>query len=308
MTSPHAYRLFGLTVHSALELPELQPALPADAPDLVIELGEVAMPDASDQAPQPIDGGSAIRVEGVARYAIRDGSRITVDPTAGAAARNVRLYLLGSAMGMLLHQRGILPLHANAVEVDGRAFAFMGASGAGKSTLAAWFHDRGFGIISDDVCAIRFDPSGHPMTGAGLPRLRLWREAIERSGRDPADFPRSYSGDETYDKYDVAVAPHLAGRQEIEVAAVYLMRVAAAPAISRLAGVATVEALFANTYRGAYVADSDQQRTHWQACVDLADRVPVFALDRVPGFARLDEEIDSILAHARHLAAARRVA
>ena len=73
---------------------------------------------------------------------------------------NIRLYLLGSAMGVLLHQRGLLPLHANAVEIDGKAFAFMGASGSGKSTLAAWFHDHGYRIIADDVCAVRFETEG----------------------------------------------------------------------------------------------------------------------------------------------------
>ena len=41
----------------------------------------------------------------------------------GASSRNVRVFLLGSAFGALLHQRGLLPLHANAVEVDGRAVA-----------------------------------------------------------------------------------------------------------------------------------------------------------------------------------------
>ena len=60
-------------------------------------------------------------------------------------------------MGAALHQRGILPLHANAVEIDHRAVAFMGASGAGKSTLAAWFHDQGYPILADDVCVIRAD-------------------------------------------------------------------------------------------------------------------------------------------------------
>ena len=84
-------------------------------------------------------------------------AEIVAEPRQGVPDSNVRLFLLGSAMGALLHQRGLLPLHTNAVEVGGRAFAFMGKSGAGKSTLAAWFHDRGFRIVADDVCVVGFD-------------------------------------------------------------------------------------------------------------------------------------------------------
>ena len=136
-------------------------------------------------------------------YAVLEGRRIIVDPADGADPRNVRLYLLGSAMGLLLHQRGVLPLHANAVEIDGQAFAFMGPSGAGKSTLAAWFHDQGLRVVADDVCAVHFDAQLRPWVSQGLPRLRLWKSALEATGRSDGHFQRSYAGDEQWDKFDV---------------------------------------------------------------------------------------------------------
>ena len=129
-----------------------------------------------------------LTIPDVARYRIEGGTEIVVDAHPSAPDRNIRLYLLGLAFGALLHQRGLLPLHANAVEVDGKAVAFMGESGAGKSTLAAWFHDRGHRIVADDVCVVGFSKGGQAFAHPGLPRLRLWDEALEASGRSAADF------------------------------------------------------------------------------------------------------------------------
>jgi hypothetical protein len=303
MTAIHHYHLFGLAVASEVELSDLAPVAPHAAPDVVITRGTVDGAGAADHVPLPIEHGSVLKIEDVATFAITLGSRIVVDAAPDVPARNVRLYLLGSAMGMLLHQRGLLPLHANAVEIDGRAVAFMGRSGAGKSTLAAWFHDNGHRVLSDDVCVVRFAADGRPLASAGLPRLRLWRDAVERSGRETARLPRSYSGDESFEKYDLAVAGGAHGHGDLALAAVYLLGEGAAPAITRLGGLASIEALFANTYRGAFVADTAGHRVHWQACIDLAGRIPIFALQREWGEERIAAGNAAVLAHARGLGA-----
>ena len=112
-----------------------------------------------------------LTVDGVGRYLVRGGAEILVDAAGGAAERDVRLFLLGSALGILCHQRGLLPLHANAVVANGAAYAFAGHSGAGKSTLAAHFAQAGYEILCDDVCVISFDEAGQPLAWPGLPRL-----------------------------------------------------------------------------------------------------------------------------------------
>ena len=50
---------------------------------------------------------------------------------------DVRVFLLGSCIGALLHQRGILVLHAGAIHTDKGAVLFTGPWGIGKSTLLA---------------------------------------------------------------------------------------------------------------------------------------------------------------------------
>lgn len=295
MTGPWNYRLYGLNVRSELELPELRPHGEAATPDVVVRLGGVA--DAFDHDGLHVSGEDAtLSVKGIARYRIRGGHEIVVESAREIPPRNVRLYLLGSAFGALLHQRGLLPLHANAIEIGGRAVAFMGKSGSGKSTLAAWFHDRGHRVIADDVCVVRFDQRGTACVAPGLPRLRLWKEALELSGRDPTGFDRSYAGDEEWDKFDVPMTQ--ADAAETELGAVYLLDRGSALLVRRLSGVAAVEPLAANTYRGAYVERIQGRSAYWRAYVDLAQRVPIFAAERPWGFEQLDEVGERLLEHA----------
>ena len=298
MTPPFRYRLFGLTITSALELPELDEAPPVATADVAITLDESALVDDLSQEPVPTDGGFVIPIAGVARYLIRGGAEIRVAPDPSAAPANVRLYLLGSAMGMLLHQRGLLPLHANAVEIGGSAVAFVGRSGAGKSTLAAWFHDRGYPVISDDVCVVRLDQSNGPTVTPGLPRLRLWREALERSGRDPCRYSRSYAGDECYDKFDVPTQNRVVASTPTKLAAIYFIEEAEEFAITPIRGAQAVAVLMANTYRGGYLATVGRPEKPFQNCTELARLVPLFTFNRPLGFNSIAQDVSALIEHA----------
>lgn len=65
-------------------------------------------------------------------------------------------YFLGQVLSFCLLNRGVEPLHATAVVVNGSAIAFLGDSGQGKSTLAATFLGAGFPLLTDDVLVLEF--------------------------------------------------------------------------------------------------------------------------------------------------------
>lgn len=294
--APARYELFGLLFESAVELRGVPASHRADAADIIVRLGAIQDAAATSEGYVLTEGGAVLNVSGVGRYLVRP-DEIIVEPAAGASERNVRLYLLGSAMGALLHLRGLLPLHANAVDLGGRAVAFSGHSGAGKSTLAAWFHDRGYPILADDVCVLSFDAAGTPLAYPGIPRLRLWREALEASGRLPEQFERSF--DDT-DKYDVPT--RTAGTLDpLPISAIYFLAKSGEDApggIVPLKGVEAVEALMSNTYRGAFVGTIGQTAAHLATCIRLARSVPVFRADRIWGFERFDEQAGRLERHA----------
>lgn len=274
-SSVPTYSLYGLCIASELTLPELPTAPPTRAADVQVRLGTAA-PGFSDEELHAIEDAAGFRIEGVATYLIRGGSEIVVVPARGAPGVNVRLYLLGSALGMLLHQRGVLPLHASAVDIGGRAFAFMGPPGVGKSTLAASLERRAHPVIADDVCAVRLSGAGEPWVSPGLPRLRLWRNSLEALGLEASDYPRSYAGDERYDKFDVPLGS--AAGEPLPLGAVFVVIDGPRVAVERLGGAAAVMALVENIYRGSWAAGSLQR--HWESCLAIAARVPVLALER----------------------------
>lgn len=299
----HLYSLFGLRVHSEIALPELLPGDGEGACEVFIRMGSLP----------PIEGelvnsiavtaeGAILNIPGVGRYLIRDGREMVIEPDPQGSERHLRLFLLGSAFGAILHQRHLLPLHANSIEIGGRAIAFMGHSGAGKSTMAAWFHDRGFNVLADDVCVVTFEEAGAPLAQPGIPRLRMWRDALEASGRSAEAHELSF---DDADKYNVPTRESGA-TGPVALGAIYLLEkseeASAADFIRPLTGIEAIDALVANTYRGAYVPMMGTTAKHLASCVALARSVPIFAVRRLWGKDHLDRQFEAIQEHAGSLA------
>lgn len=290
------YSVFGLIVRSEMPLKELSVAAEQYAWDVDVRRGAIEECVEDHPGYNTRQAGTLLYIPKVGRYLVRNGREVIVDAHPDASERNVRLFLLGSAFGALLHQRGLLPLHANAMEIDSRLVAFSGHSGAGKSTIAAWFHDRGHRILADDVCVIRFDDEGRPLAYPGIPRLRLWREALEAGGRAADDYHRSF---DDMDKYDVPTRPH-SQVDPVPLARIYLLRKASDGAdgsIRRLTGVEAVDALVSNTYRGAYLKTINRTGEHLATCLRLARAVPIFEAARVWGFDQFDREAELLQKH-----------
>jgi len=175
------YRFYGLETDSAIDLgvlPVGSPDLPAD---VTIERGEVCALDRDAGKWFENDRGTIIiDLPPAGRFRVEGGNAITIDGTdAGLAA--LRWRLLGIGFGAVLHQRGILALHATVINMHGRNIALVGASGAGKSTLAAWLQKRGHAILIDDVCAVVPDPT-RAIVEPGNGLLRLWEDATRALG------------------------------------------------------------------------------------------------------------------------------
>lgn len=293
MTAEPSRALFGLAVHSELPLPDL-PFADSDAPRAVVRYGPVPPQDNYLRAGEA--GALSLQIPNVGRFLVCGGDSIVIDPAPGAGERELRVYLLGSAFGALLHQRGLLPLHANCIEIGGRAVAFLGRSGAGKSTLAHWFQRSGHAVLADDVSAI--DPADPPIALPGVPRLRLWQDALEAAGIEAGAFPRSFEGQ---DKFDV---PASNAHHALPLGACYLLAEAGdgePHGITRLTGLDASEALIANTYRGGFVPLLGRSEDHLRSCVALASQVPVFRAARRWGRDHYDTDAARLRDHAEAL-------
>jgi hypothetical protein len=119
----------------------------------------------------------------VGSFSIVGGKEIKVRAKAGVPEPELANVLVTTPLAALLLQRGLLPLHASAVETDRGAVVFLGPTTSGKSCLAAWFQQKGCTVLADDITVLSKDANGRVWVASGDGRLKLPRGAI-RKGKD----------------------------------------------------------------------------------------------------------------------------
>ncbi|MBF2004242.1 MAG: hypothetical protein IGS49_01870 [Chlorogloeopsis fritschii C42_A2020_084] len=199
----YSYRAYGLIVYSPFPLPELITSCEVDA-DVIIQLQKLEhSPLKTNSAAhcfQLTSEGMYLYWQGVGTFLIQDGKRIIIDPVPEADEDRLRLFILGAAIGVLLHQRGYLVLHASAVTINDSGVAFIGDKGWGKSTMVAALHARGHSLIGDDVIAVDLNNSNQVLVIPAFPQLKLWPDAVAGLGGNPEELPRLVSHLEKRDR------------------------------------------------------------------------------------------------------------
>ena len=298
------YALAGLSLASDLPLVGLLASDTGDLGDLVT----IRITPVPKGLPHPIVQEEGVAFDGhallldipeVARFLIRDGITIEVDPYPDSDPNDVRAFLLGSVFGTLCHQRGIVPLHSAAIDTAGGCVAFVGQSRAGKSTLAAALSGRGHQIIADDVSFLRSSTSGSILCWPGISRIRLWEDALLALGRNGPEVQREFRG---YNKYLVPVAPPKDRSSPRSLRRIYNLRAApvgAKPQISRVTGASAVELLMQGLYCSELAEYMGRMPESFLLCVAAAREIPVFDFSRPIDFHALDEGLRLLEEHLR---------
>ena len=296
-STPQFYSAFGLRIRSDLALPELSSLNNPAAAEADVE---ITVGPAGAGIEHPMDEGPTFRtapgrfdmeIEGVGRFQVSEGRKIRVEPGPDATEQLLRVFVLGSALGALLHQRGLLPMHASAIRVGEGAVLFAGRSGVGKSTTLGAFAKRGYAALSDDVTAIRFNEAGEPLALPSFPATRLCEDAAIHLDRDDLEhLPRM----PLTPKF-VAPIDHF-WDTELPVAAIFLINLHNEPKIDfkQLTGADCVAKLIRSTYRRRFLEGFGLKDTQFAAVSRLAAATPVTEIRRPPDLSRLDEMLDQI--------------
>ena len=261
--SRYTYTAYGLQVESSFPLPELRPATHGE-PDITICYAEVPSslphPSANGTAWQSAPGQMLLSVKGVARYLVVEDREILVQPLPGAREVDVRIFLLGSVLGALLHARQMLVLHASVIETTRGAVLFMGRSGAGKSTLLGAFLQRGFAMLADDKGGIILNEDNAPQVVPGFPLIRLTEDAVKEL-RYPV---HGYQRQQGLDKYVLPVAQFYP--KQLPLRAAYSLNVHNRTDI-RLEQLQTLDrfqVLNRHTYRRRFLHKVEQRQAHFR--------------------------------------------
>jgi hypothetical protein len=294
-----AYTAYGLGIYSDIELPELiNQETQADVQIVLEKLAPLSSDYSKNNFKIKADLNSVqIDYDRVGSFLVEKGNKIIYCPQSEVAPEVLRLVILGSILAILLHQRGRLILHSSAININGKAVAFLGGSGWGKSTTAAAFHQQGYHVVADDVIAVEI-VGNHPMIFPGFPRLKLWEEAAIYLGDEWESLPKLH--------------PELPKRSRVvnqgfslnslPLKRIYLLAEGDELAVTPLPPQTAFRELIAHSYVLSILKNTGAQATHFQQCSQLAKMIPICRLVRERSLDQLPALTQMVASDLRNVA------
>jgi hypothetical protein len=276
------YQAFGLSIKSMIKLPELLLNEKNELFDIEIFIKQDFDCEIDLQS-EPFrhfvfNNQVLFNVPDVANFLIKNGKIIMVSPLKTNVEEIIRLYILGTCMGVILMQRGMIPLHGSAVAIDGKAYAIVGDSGAGKSTLASAFIKEGYKLLSDDVIAISQFNNDEPYVIPSYPQQKLWQESLNHFGENAEQYSPIYDRESKFSipiSFNFSPIPRpLAGVIELIKSEGDEIK------IRPIHGLDRFQVLFEQTYRNFLITKLGLADMHFQQSASIIKNSKMFTLQR----------------------------
>ena len=280
--SDYCYHAFGLSINSTIKLPELLLNEKNELFDIEILINQDIDCEIDLQS-EPfrhyvLNNQVLFNVQDVANFLVRNGKTIMVSPLKKDVEEIIRLYILGTCMGVILMQRGMIPLHGSSVEIDGKAYAIVGESGAGKSTLASAFIKEGYKLLSDDVIAISQFNNDESYVIPSYPQQKLWQESLDHFGERSEQFSPIY---ERETKFSVPVPSDFSQIPRPLAGVIELIKSEGDEIkISSIQGLDRFRVLFEQTYRNFLIPKLGLTDIHFQQSAAIIKKSEMFTLQR----------------------------
>ena len=120
-----------------------------------------------------------MNVHEVATYRAKKGNSIEIFPHKNADTASIKLFLNGSVLGAILHQRAVLPFHGSSFEYNQKGILICGVSGAGKSSVTATFCKNGANFINDDITPVAITEESTTIIPIKT-NIKLWDDSLEK--------------------------------------------------------------------------------------------------------------------------------
>lgn len=286
----YTYKLYNFIVKSNIEIIDLQEVEYSSDIDINIfskEIENEKILDINDFNDYKFeDQKFTLIVQNVAKYNVFNGNLINIEYSKNATSDEINLYLLGSCLGVILYQRGYLPIHASAIETNKGSVFFSGDSGMGKSTTLKAFLNKGYKMVSDDVVALEFDKNNEIIIYPSFPRTKIWQDAADKLNINTEKLNRISKNTDKYSLpidlkmfSDSVLEPHIFYEiNKTDKSKVY---------IEEVIGIDKIKLLLKNTYRPQYLEYLNNKKEHFKQISKLAESIKVKKIYR-------PENIDSI--------------
>lgn len=293
------YKAFGLNIVSELPLPELVKLgnddnkidITIKSTDLSNQWSEVNVSNRKGFVVK--ENRVMFEVPNLAIFSIEEGKTINFSPIVDFDKNKIRLYLLGSCLGILLMQRKILPLHGSAIAVDGMVYVFIGESGAGKSTIASSFIKKGFQLLSDDVIAISHLDGIQPWVIPAYPQQKLWQDSLNHFGMKTENYKPLFDRET---KFSIPVTDSfyneplpLGGIFELVPKNIEQIEVEEIESLRKF------QILLFHTYRRSLIEKMNMLDWHFQYSAQCISKVPLYQICRPSLSFTTNELVDTVL-------------
>lgn len=228
-------------------------------------------------------------VPDVADYYVRNGEEVAVLPAAEADEKSVQLFLSGSVLGAVLHQRGIIPFHGSSFSFNGKGVMVIGVSGAGKSSTTAAFCSKGAGFINDDINPVLVKESGIMLQRIRT-NVKLWDDSLAYLGITNDSFSQIRPDiDKFYVPFDKG---QLLEEQPLHHIVLLGTHNEERFAVEQPAGIEKYNILRRNIYRKMYLRGMPQtEKSYFQKLLKIANTVTISIVkrpDRISPLATMD--------------------
>jgi len=285
------YAAFGLIIDSPIEIPELVPC--EDSPDVQISLGLVPYDDHQTSITYVISQNKfAFKINDLAKFLVRNGNEIIIEPLPSADFQTLRVYLLGTAFGVLLIQRCLVPIHGSAIEINSKAVILTGNCGAGKSTLASWFLKSGFNYLSDDISVISME-NNIPFVSSSFEQRRVNLDSALMLGFDVESLTPACSHDEKF----IIKTPHQFISNPIHLSSIIQIEEASISevTIEKIKGIKKIHTIVENVYCSILFDELGFSDEFFNHCVEIAKSVSIYKIRRPKGLFTVEEQMRLIL-------------
>lgn len=231
-------------------------------------------------------------IKDLATYHIYNGDTIIVDPCENADQQLIKVYILGSVLGMVLLQKNIVAIHGGSIVMNNKGCVFTGDKGAGKSTLTTALRLKGYKFISDDVASINIGDIN--TINPGFAYQKLCDDAMVKLGYDTSKF-EPFRSDFNI-KYIVPALDSFVDK-EVPFEALFELTVGDTDnvLIEEVKGIEKIQKLIKNVFRIEMLYYSGGvPNEYFKKCMEIAKGIKFYRITRPEGVFSVDEQIEII--------------
>lgn len=289
------YKVYGLNVESELLVPELSPLDKSEQNNIDVKISFGSMPrDIKELINRGIKANYQkqrmwFHIKDIASYCISNGNEITIELCEITDPQIVKVYILGSVLGMVLLQRDIVAIHGGSIVINGKGCIFTGDKGAGKSTLTTALRKKGYDFVSDDVASIKIDKTNMIYPGFGY--QKLCEDAMIKLGYNPSEF-EPFRSDMNI-KYIVPALDSFVD-SEVQLEALFELEVGDVERVGlvEIKGNEKLQKLMKNIFRVEIIPYvGGMTSIYLKKCIDIAKSIKCYKIIRPKDMFTVDEQV-----------------